>query len=323
VEALPSDAALVGALDSILSHKTAILRVIENYSGASEEVKAALSSQTEQAELVCFSKLLENVEAISNIFNYSLAFEQILPPAIHTLCGSPNPSMDLSTRRSIAFNAVQSKTALLQRIIELFAYVITFDNVRMMRPLVANDFSYYRRMLPKYHSHPAVAASIKVHDDDASVIALFTALHNPVFSAVLKSLKTAADNAGVPLECLPSFGGSGVNTGPGIGGGDLVKELLATVANTCHMNIKKALEHGGSAQSEGILQAARAMSVAATLYDHVSVAGVFSKKATVRIRDIADLLLKHFGFDPTIIGLLKYSTRTLKHAPTKMQELFE
>lgn len=323
MEALPVDSALVGALDSILSHKTAILRIIDGYSGANEEVKAAMSNPSEETELICFSKLLQNVELISNIFNYSLAFEQILPPTLHALCGSPKSHMDLNERRTVAYNAVHSKTALLQRIIELFAYVITFDNVRMMRPLVANDFSYYRRMLPKYHSHPSVAAQIKVHDDDASVIALFTALHNPVFSAVLKSVKSAADNTGVPLECLPSFGGNGVNNGPGIGGGDMVKDLLATVANTCLFNLKAAIDKGGDVRSEPLIQAAKAMSVAATLYDHITIGGVFAKKSTVRIRDIIDLLLKHFSHESSIIGLLKYSTRTLKTAPEKIQELLE
>lgn len=319
---LPDDKALVDALDSILSHKQVILQVIEGYSGASEEVKRSMTANTEEAKQECFSKLLVNVDAISNIFNYSLAFEQIIPPALHVLCGSPAARGDIATQRAHALNAAQSKSAVMQRIIELFAYVITFDNVRMMRPLVANDFSYYRRMLPSYHNHANFAGRVKVRDEDASQIALFTAIHNPVFSAVLKAVKTATASAGTPLTALSSFGGTG-SSAVGIGGGALVNDLLATIANTCYQNIKTALAGNANNRSPHIIEAAKAMVVALVLYDHNTDLGVYAKKSTVRVKDIIDLLRKSFGHEGSLIGLIKYSSKNLSSAPEKIQEMLE
>eukprot|EP00461_Guttulinopsis_vulgaris_P003377 UN03378 len=297
---------------------------IRDYAGASEEMRLAMSQPTEDNEIRAFHKLLTNVDAISHIFNFCTAIEQIVPPMFHSLCGSPPPNCDANQRSELALNASTTKVAVMQRAIDILSFVITFDAVRIQKPLVANDFSYYRRLLPKYQHHPAIPPNlVRVHDEDASVIALFTGLYNPLFSAVKKAVQISTNSTGTPISCLPSMGGSGVNNGPGIGGGPMVNTVLAVIANSCLFAIKTALASGKSNDDEAILNAARAMAVALVLYDHNSDLGAFSKRSTIRSKDIVELLVKQFPTQNAILGLIKFSSHTINHAPDKIQELLD
>lgn len=320
----PADQDLVGYADSILTYREEMYQKINTYSGASEEMRLAMSHPTEENEIKAFHKLLGNVDAISHIFNFCTAIEQIIPPIFHSLCGSPPPTCDLQQRQELALNASSTKLAVMQRAIDILAFVITFDAVRIQKPLVANDFSYYRRLLPKYQHHPAIPPNlVRVHDEDASVIALFTGLYNPLFSAVKKAVQISTNSTGTPISCLPSMGGSGVNNGPGIGGGSMVNTVLAVIANSCLLSIRTVIASGKSASDENVLNAARAMAVALVLYDHNSDLGAFSKRSLVKSKEIIELLTKQFHNQQSIIGLIKYSSHTLNTAPEKIQELLD
>lgn len=297
---------------------------ISNYAGANEEMRLAMSTPTEENEIRAFHKLLQNVDSISHIFNFCTAIEQIIPPIFHNLCGQPPQQCELQQRQELAVNAATTKVAVLQRAVDILAFVITFDSMRIQKPLVANDFSYYRRLLPKYQHHPAIPPDlVRVHDEDASVIALFTGLFNPLFTALKKAVQISSQSNGTPIKCLTSMGGSGVNDGPGIGGGPMVTTVLAVIANSCLFTIKNALQAGKSPQDEQIINTARAMTVALVLYDCSFDLGAFSKRSTVRSKEIVELVVKSFAHQPPLVGLIKYSTMTINQAPDKIQELLD
>jgi len=322
--AFPAEQDLVGYADSILTYREEMYQRIANYAGASEEMRLAMSTPTEENEIRAFHKLLQNVDSISHIFNFCTAIEQIVPPIFHNLCGQPPATCDLAQRQELALNAATAKVAVLQRAIDILAFVITFDSMRIQKPLVANDFSYYRRLLPKYQHHPAIPPDlVRVHDEDASVIALFTGLFNPLFSALKKAIATSSASNGTPINCLPSMGGTGVNNGPGIGGGPMVNTVLAVLANSCLFAVRSALAAGKSVHDEPVLNAAKAMTVALVLYDCNADLGAFSKRSTVRSKEIVELVVKHFSHQTPMVGLIKYSTVTINNAPDKIQELLD
>lgn len=322
--AFPADDELVRYADSILTYRGEMYQRIANYAGASDEMRLAMATPTEENEIRAFHKLLQNVESISQIFNFCIAIEQIIPPIFHSLCGSPPPQCDHNQRTELALNASQSKVAVMQRAIDILAFVITFDSMRIQKPLVANDFSYYRRLLPKYQHHPAFPPdSIRVRDEDASVIALFTGLYNPLFTAVKKAVQISASSGGTPIDCLPSMGGTGINNGPGIGGGPMVNTVLAVIANSCLFAIRNALQAGKSPTDEPILNCARAMAVALVLYDHNADLGAYSKRSVVRSLEIVQLLTKSFAHNQPILGLIKYNSNTITQAPEKIQEMLD
>lgn len=69
------------------------------------------------------------------------------------------------------------------RLSDIFDFTLRFDALRMERPFLPNDFSYYRRLLPKFNKHPGV----KIKDDEASGMALFTAEHIPMMTTLARA----------------------------------------------------------------------------------------------------------------------------------------
>ena len=52
--------------------------------------------------------------------------------------------------------ALGTQQALAKQLAMLLDFILEFDQRRMMRPHLSNDFSYYRRLLPKFNKHPKV-----------------------------------------------------------------------------------------------------------------------------------------------------------------------
>jgi hypothetical protein len=321
-----SDTVLVEALDSVLSHKQKVFSVMEEYSGVEAEMRAAIQTPSEETEVTAFFRLLQNVDSISIIYNYSLALEQVLPPALDSL--SHAAKLHAGKRGAALEASLSTKASVSRRLVELFGFVLSFDTMRMMRPLVTNDFSYYRRLLPKYQSHARTAALVKVQSDDTYTMSKFTALTNPMLEAVISAAKAATANTALPLAALPSFGGNGTNAGPGIGGGSSVSEVLAVVANSCFAWLKTAAadakKAGGRLEGdERAREVARAMIVAACVYDHVSDMGLFSRKTLVRIKEIIAFAQKEFAGDKILLTTLKFATKNYNIAPSDIVRLLE
>jgi hypothetical protein len=64
----------------------------------------------------------------------------VLPPLLTSLA-EPSENKD---------HSLQDQQALAKQLALLFDFTLQFDQTRMMRPHLSNDFSYYRRLLPKF-----------------------------------------------------------------------------------------------------------------------------------------------------------------------------
>lgn len=100
---------------------------------------------------------------------------------------------------------------------DIFDFTLRFDALRMERPFLPNDFSYYRRLLPKFNKHPAV----KIKDDEASGMALFTAEHIPMMTTLARACPSDAQE---PRN-------------------QHIMEALALMANSCMKMIKNKKSH--------------------------------------------------------------------------------
>jgi len=160
----------------------------------------------------------------------------------------------------------------------------------MMRPNLSNDFSYYRRLLPKFSKHP----DLKVKDDDASGMALFTAEHIPMISAITKSVDGAGRN-------------------------DEIQNMLASFANSC-MRMIKAKKYSNANTN---LLTARAMTGALVLYDRIGPDTVFNKKCPVALRDCIQILKKEFPKEQGLLNAIQFSTKNFSRAPAGIQDMFE
>jgi len=270
------DAKVFDAFARIIDEAKRILELIEDYKGCADLARKAMSAPTKENELAAFEGLLHAVDAIQAFFAYSVEIGRILPEVLVQLSKKP-----LAEQQALA--------TLLAKLLDL---ALVFDQTRMMRPNLSNDFSYYRRLLPKFNKHPEV----KVKDDEASGMALFTAEHIPMISSITKAAQSVDQQAQVQVQ-----------------------NMLASLANSC----LKMLKNKKFSHARTNLLCARAMTGAIVLYDRMGPNSAFNKRCPVLLRDCIVILKKDFPKEGALRNALQYSTKNFKDAPSSIQDLFD
>lgn len=266
-------------LETIFVEAERVLKLIEDYKGCQELARAAMSQPTPQNEKAAFEGLLLSVESIAAFFNFSKALDKIVQHLLLTLAQNAN--------------ALETQQALCKQLARVFDFVLRFDQTRMMRPNLSNDFSYYRRLLPKFYKHP----DIKIKDDDASGMALFTAEHIPMNSCINKAGIAAADQSGQ------------------------VSTVLAIMAMSC-CNMLRTKRFSNERTN---VSCARAMTGAIVMFDNIDTLGAFSKRSPINIKLCVTILKREFApkdFNP-LLNAIHYSTKNFNDAPQGTQNLFD
>jgi len=261
-------------VDAVYRESKRIQQLIEDYQGCRELARKAMSTPTKENELAAFEGLLGAVESIASFFDYTNQLARVVPDLMVQLASGP----------------LSEQQALATQLANILNFALVFDQTRMMRPNLSNDFSYYRRLLPKFSKHP----DLKVKDDDASGMALFTAEHIPMISALTKALDTASKN-------------------------EEIQGMLASFANSC-MRMLKTKKFSNSSTN---LLCARAMTGAIVLYDRIGPDNVFNKKCPIATREIISLLKRDFSKEGGLLNAIQFSTRNFSRAPTAITDLFE
>jgi len=266
-------------LEQIFVEADRVMRLIEEYKGCQELARAAMSQPTPQNEKAAFEGLLLSVESIASFFNFSKALDKIIQQLLLTLAQNAN--------------SLDSQQALCTQLARVFDFVLRFDQTRMMRPNLSNDFSYYRRLLPKFYKHP----DIKIKDDDASGMALFTAEHIPMNSCINKAAAAAIDQ------------NSAVST------------VLSIMAMSC-CNMLKTKRF--SNERINVL-CARAMTGAIVMFDNIDTLGAFGNRSPINMKLCVTVLKREFtakDFNP-MLNAIHYSTKNFNDAPQGTQNLFD
>jgi len=256
-----------------------VMRLIEEYKGCQDLARMAMSQPTPHNERAAFEGLLLSVESISAFFSFSKALDKTVQSLLLKLAEHAHD--------------LESQPALCYQLARVFDFVLRFDQTRMMRPNLSNDFSYYRRLLPKFNKHP----DIKIKDDDASGMALFTAEHIPMNTCITKAgLAVADQNHDVTV-------------------------VLSTMAMSC-ANMLKTKKF--SNERTNVL-CARAMTGAIVLFDNIDSMGAFSKRSPINLKVCVQLLKREFApkdFNP-LLNAIHYSTKNFNDAPQGTQNLFD
>jgi len=254
---------------------------IEDYKGCQDVARKAMTSPNPENEEAAFSALLTAVEYIDGIYQQARALEEIVPLLLSALSVSPQEEKD---KNKLSVATCQALAAQLSILLD---FALRFDQIRMRQPFISNDFAFYRRLLPKFPRDPRV----RIKDDDAGGMALFTAEYTPMMNAVCRS---AIKSDGKP------------------------NEVMAIIANSCY----KMLKHN-KLPTEFNLVAARAMTGATIVFDHVDVVGVFQKSSPVKVTQIVNMLKSNFKEQPALLNGIQFTTKTFKNAPNSIQALFQ
>lgn len=255
---------------AVLGETAAILASLQGYKGCDDLIRLAMSAPRDAVkQRDTFEGMLPNVRLIKSFYDLAQRIEGLTSRLIQHLAASA----DLGAQH-----------ALLRQLADLLNFALRFDQYKMMCPKLQNDFSFYRRSLGKFASHP----NLPVNDVAANSISMFIAQATPMMSTL-----------GMALGALHSKTPK-------------VTELLATVANVCCAMVMR-----NKAAPPSISQLAlSAMTVAIVLYDHAHPGGVFRRGTPVNLKKCVSQLkgLPAAERDP-LLNTLQYSTRTYKNAP--------
>lgn len=269
-------------VQELLDASESVFNRVEEYKGCQELARTAIMTSSAENEAKAFEGLLVAVDSIAIFFEYCNKLQAIFPKFVSVIAKDYTAGDDLQE---------QVPQALCKQLIHLVGFAIRFDQVRMLRPNLSNDFSYYRRLLPKFNKNP----DIRIKDDAASGMALFTAQHIPMVNALIKaSEKAVAKDERVSL-------------------------VLALLGNSC----LKAIRDGRLTNKDTRLVCARGMAGAVVLYDHVAIPHAFQKKAPIKTKEIVVMLKREFSSEVPLLNAIKFSTKNYNDAPDSLQRLFE
>jgi len=280
-------------VQGLLKEKEAVFKAIEDYKGCQELARAAMSKPSSETERAAFEGLLQSVTSIAQFYQFSQNLEIVFPKLVTTLANGVH-----SPDKICKLNEYPGLTQQLATILNL---ALNFDRVRMLRPNLSNDFSYYRRLLPKFTKHP----NIQVKDDEASGMALFTGLHIPMTTCLYK--------AGAKAQELLVIQNGKASEGK-------IGYVLSTMANSCMLELKT---NKNTLSDKDKLFLARAMTGAVVIFDHVDPLGAFHKRTPIGIKKIILLLKQDFGNDQSLINAIRYSSKNFRAAPDPITRLIE
>merc|ERR1719228_1542343 len=280
VEPTDSDSKKIySEVSDVLKQKDAVFQRIEDYKGCQELARAAMSKPSEETEMAAFTGLLVAVESIAAFHDFSKALGQVFPKLLVELAGNvKNPPIAL----------LGETPGLTAQLATIFEFTLSFDRVRMLRPNLSNDFSYYRRLLPKFNKHPG----IKVKDDEASGMALFTAEHIPMTTCLAK--------AGCKAQELLIISDGKSAEGK-------IGYVLSTMANSC-LNLLKSK----NVPSDKTMFVAQAMTGSVVIFDHVDLFGSFHRRTPIAIKQIIGILKRDFTNHLSLLNAIRYSTKNFR-----------
>lgn len=247
-----------------------------------------MTNATPENEEAAFEALLGSVREIKAFRELADRLAELAPTLLSKLAES-------AEERKVA---LQDQQALAKQLAHLFDFVLKFDQQRMQTPSLSNDFSYYRRLLPKFSRRP----DAEVQDEEAAAMSMFIAGHIPMLQAV----RTAVT---AQMREKPAQWGQQVNT------------VLACMANSClEMMRSNAFE-----AREVNLLAARCMTGSIVLYDHLRPLGVFIGSSGIHTKKCILQLKKDFPQEMALLNAIRYLTQHFSDetTPRGIRDLFD
>lgn len=265
-------------LDPLVKKSPQLLEVIDHYDGCESYIRNALNNPNTEAEMNAFAAVEIAVNKLHKFYKFAQTMEKGFQPLLVALFTGD------------ARSNVQSNQTLVCQFGQMFKFAFRFDEMKMTKPAIQNDFSYYRRVLSRMRNKDETGTKKKrkVDEDLANTMTFFFAYPSPMTKILIDAtLKTA--NERLNSESL-------------ING-------LSLLANVCYSNIVDTT----SVDEDKIFQIMCMMTGAIILVDHLLPQGAFTKKSPIRIKSCISALKSMNGSinSGTLINCLRFSTTHL------------
>jgi len=283
VQPTPDEEVVHKEVQAILDQSNAILDELDEYKGAGDHIRTAISQPSNQeVQNQTWMAVCPLVVKLQKFFQFSLSLDGVLHKLLLALCAED------------PMTSLHAKQALAKQFAEILHFVLKFDELKMSNPAIQNDFSYYRRTLNRMKmSNPGASDIAVVSDEEANRMSLFYAYPTPMLKSISDSAANfVKENRAIPVE----------NT----------TDTLSVMAGVCREMIENPEYTSRFENPDTILFCQRVMVGAIILYDLVHSVGAFSKKnPSIDIRASIRALKKHDS--PHVENLMNALRFTTKH----------
>lgn len=266
-----------------------ILKGIDEYKGCQALARAAMQNPSDENRLAAFKGLLPVVDLINDFAQYSETIARCYSMLLENLSQKVPPGK--------RFAQLSSRPGLTNQLTGILDFALKFDQIRVTRFHVSNDFSYYKRLLNKFKETHGELIKYDGEREEAK-LGKFIQSSTPMTLALTK----ASEKVKETYPCCVY--------------------VLSTIANA----YLAKLGEKDSSDHEDLL---RAMTLAVVLFDWVDgdpndrdrPRGVFIKTSPIKIKSIIKYL-KSPSIPNEYLDTLQYGTKTFQIAPGNIQVLF-
>ncbi|XP_054772733.1 CYFIP-related Rac1 interactor B-like [Lytechinus pictus] len=274
----------------ILIELDTILQDVQDYKGAGEEIRQAITSPRDNdLQQNAWASVCPLVARLKRYYEFSIKLDKVNQELLNALCiGADSPVQQL-----------EQKQALAKQFAQVLHFTLKFDDLKMTNPSIQNDFSYYRRTLSRTKlANQPDPNRVAVNNEMANKMSLFYAHSTPMLKTIVDStIKFVSSNKEVWCE--------------------KTTDVLSTMAQICRVMIDNPDFVARFQERNTVLFCLRVMVALIILYDHVHPVGAFDKSAPINVKSCVKVLKEQ---EPTevehLLNALRYNSKHLNDQDT-------
>uniref|UniRef100_A0A5K3EFZ7 Bestrophin homolog n=1 Tax=Mesocestoides corti TaxID=53468 RepID=A0A5K3EFZ7_MESCO len=285
-------------INAKLAHAEDVLLLVRNYPGAAPQIRTAIERcSDEAAQEAAWRALVPLVHQLRICYDFGVYLAETVPRLLYALC-----SDELTV-----WEHLESQQALFKQFAEILDFIMQFDNIKMTKPSIQNDFSFYRRLRqrrrpvtdPSQQNVPYCVDNTEaflrqemeeLSDECCSKMSLFYAEATPM----LKLISRYATQCHVVDVTIPM---------------DVTSECLAAMAHICRGLLVKPGMRSRVTRDDTLMLLLRVMTGVIILYDHIDPYGVFRKTSKLDVKSCVRLLKEQNPKNvQCLLNAIKYST---------------
>ena len=244
------------------------------FSGAGEAIKKAFEEATPANEKAAWKAVAPRALKVKEAYDLSNALASVGPKIFTKIC-------DQSQSTGTVVELLEVHQALVKQIARVIDYVMFFDNVKMSKPEINNDFSFFRRLMTKMarlDNTPEVTSEENPFKFDDQVMQKASALGTNMKTVNMMTTMFAQPTPFLSTfsEVLTKF----VKQNEG-DVASLTPEMLATMATVCQKMLENPALRSKMKNIATEPFIVRVLVGLIILYDHVDPKGVFVKSTVL------------------------------------------
>ncbi|XP_040572056.1 CYFIP-related Rac1 interactor B [Lepeophtheirus salmonis] len=285
----PDETLLYEEAESLLKESLSVLGDLQNYKGASKEIREAIGKPSPQTQSAAWNALLPSLQKLKRFYVFSQKMEFLVPKLLDALI--EKEESDPATILEI----LDERQALVKQFAKILEFVLKFDELKLVNPALQNDFAYYRRTTQKSKNRDPF-----LNIDMAASMSPFFGHAAPM----LKSISSCVEYY-IAREDDPSKTRRALDT-------------LSVMANICvrmldSPNLKARIRH--PEETECFIL--RVMTAVIILYDHVHPVGAFAKSSDVNVKGCVRVLRdQEKSRVESLMNALRYTTKHVNDVST-------